>query len=96
MNAILNFNKFFKNQYSMRIEWFQKVSLYKNQTKIMHGIYFIVKQYSHSGYLFMLKAQSVAVIVILMRIIHVMNFVTDIQTLFEEANAKNKLKYQHS
>ena len=70
--------------------------MYKNQTKIMHGIYFIAKQCSHSGYLFMLKAQSVAVIVILMRIIHVMNFVTDIQTLFEEANAKNKLKYQHS
>ena len=62
----------------------------------MHGIYFIAKQCSHSGYLFMLNAQSVAVIVILMRIIRVMNFVTDIQTLFEEANAKNKLKYQHS
>ena len=34
----------------------------------MHGIYFIVKQCLHSGFLFMPRAQSAAVFAILMRI----------------------------
>ena len=75
------------------------VNQFQNHPKVMPCSYLFVKQYSHSGFLFMLKARSVAAIVILITInviTHVTIFVMDIQTMKEERNASNKLKYQLS